>query len=186
MGEKRAETEKKRGEKKSWLPHQRAVHLLGSRQTGWIRPERQSPSLFIFSSILFLFVFIIYHKSCVPLACFTYLDYPHSLFFIGLETMSGFSKAFGPRNACRLQSKAPISGLDSFVLEYMCTRMHPHVANREFEARHGGPQAVRLSSSSLSKKRPLHLVRPSPSAPPSLERSLPAHTSRRLWPVLFR
>lgn len=66
------------------------------------------PLSFFSSSILFLFVFIIYHKSCVPLVWFTYLDYPHLLFFIGLETMSGFSKAFGPRNACRLQSKAPV------------------------------------------------------------------------------
>lgn len=213
-GKKACRNWEEEGEKKSWLPHQRAVHLLGSRQTGWIRPKRQSPSLFFFSPPFCFFLFslftirVVYHSLAshiwITLTHFSSLDWKQCLVFpkpLGHEMHAGCNPK--PQSAPRERQTGEEEEMkrwsnsihhlddlnqagDSFVLEYMCTRMHPHVANREFEARLGGPQAVRLSSSSLSKKQPLHLVRPSPSAPPSLERSVPAHTSRRHLPVLFR
>lgn len=91
---------------KSWLPYQQAAHLLGDRQKGWIIFNQEAhffPCFLCFFLFSLFTIRVVYHS----LACFAYLDYPHSLFFIGLEKMSGFSKAFGPWNACRLESKAP-------------------------------------------------------------------------------
>lgn len=97
----------KKKRKKSWLPYQQAAHLLGAKQGSWIIFNQEAhfiPLLFMFPFCFPLFTRRVVYRS---LACCAHLDYPHSLFFIGLEEMSGFSKAFRPWNACRLESKAP-------------------------------------------------------------------------------
>lgn len=101
---------RRREEKKSWLPHQRAVHLFGSRQTGWTGPKRQSPSLVFFFPPFCFFLFslftirVVYHSLAlhiwITLTHFSSLDWKQCLVF---------PKPLGHKNACRLQSKAPIS-----------------------------------------------------------------------------
>lgn len=53
--------------KKIWLPYQQAAHLLGASQGSWIIFNQEAH--FIPLPFMFLFVFVIHHKSCVPLAC---------------------------------------------------------------------------------------------------------------------
>lgn len=57
----------KKKKKKIWLPYQQAAHLLGASQGSWIIFNQEAH--FIPLLFMFLFVFVIHHKSCVPLAC---------------------------------------------------------------------------------------------------------------------
>lgn len=87
--------------KKSWLPHHQAVHLLGSRQIGWIRPKWQSPCLSFFPPFCFflfsLFTIRVVYYSFdshiwITLTCLSSLDWKQCLVFpkpLGHEMHAG-------------------------------------------------------------------------------------------------